>query len=68
MVKLFDHVAKEERLNTKLLYLKQKIIFSSAKKKLNLNPGDDNNSHSYDCETYLIPKQGNTIYPSENML
>ena len=48
MVKLLDHVVVEAGLNRRVPHLEGETIFGSAKRKLDLPLGDDNDSHCHD--------------------
>ena len=64
MVKLLDHVAVEAGLNTRVPHLEGETIFGSAKHKLDLPPGDDNDSHRHDRVNYSIPNLDKRVSPS----
>ena len=46
-------------------HLEGETIFGSAKRKLDLPPGDDNDSHRHDRVNYLIPNLGKGVSPSQ---
>ena len=54
-MKLLDEVAKEAGLNTKIPH-EGETIFGSTKRKFNLLPGDDSDSHRHDRVNYSVPK------------
>ena len=67
-MKLLDNVATEAGLDTKVLHLEGETIFGSAKRKLDLPPGDDSDSHCHDRINYSVPRVGTGISPSQGQL
>ena len=47
IVKLLDHVAVEAGLNTRVPHLEGETIFGSAKRRLDLSPRNDSDSHRH---------------------
>ena len=64
VVKLLDNVAAEAGLDTRVPHLEGETIFGSAKRKLDLPPGDDSDSHHHDWINYSVPRVGTGISPS----
>ena len=64
-MKLLDHVVVEAGLNTRVPHLEGETIFGSAKRKLDLPPGDDSDSHCYNRVNYSIPNLGKGVSPSQ---
>ena len=56
VMKLLDEVAVEADLNTRVPHLEGETIFGTAKRKLNLPPGDDSDSHRHDQMNFAVPK------------
>ena len=56
VVKLLDKVAVEAGLNTRVPHLKGETIFGTTKRKLDLPPEDDSDSHRHDRVNYAVPK------------
>ena len=63
-MKLLDHVAVEAGLNTRVPHLEGETIFGSAKRKLDLPPGDDSDSHRHDRVNYSISNLDKGVSPS----
>ena len=61
IMKLLDEVAVEAGLNTRVPHLEGETIFGTAKRKLDLPPGDDSDSHHHDCVNYVVPKVGEGV-------
>jgi hypothetical protein len=51
-------LSSDAGLNSRAPHLEGEFIFSSAKRKLDLPPGDDSNSHCHDHMNFLLPKLG----------
>ena len=56
----------EVGVNTRILHLEGKTIFGSTKRKLDLPPGDDSDSHHHDCVNFTVPKIGRGMSPSQS--
>ena len=67
-MKLLDNIAAQARLDTKVSHLEGETIFGSAKQKLDLPRGDDNDSHRHDRINYSVPRVGKGISPSQGRL
>ena len=61
VVKLLNEVAVEAGLNTRVPHLEGETIFGTAKRKLDLPPGDDSDSHRHDHVNYDVPKMGEGV-------
>ena len=61
VMKLLDEVAVEAGLNTRVPHLEGETIFGTAKRKLDLPPGDDSDSHRHDRVNYAVPKVGEGV-------
>ena len=68
VVKLLNNVTAEAGLDTRVPHLEGETIFGSAKRKLDLPPGDDNDSHRYNWINYSVPRVGTGISPSQGRL
>ena len=65
-MKLLDHVVVVEAgLNTRVPHLEEETIFGSAKRKLDLPPRDDSDSHHHDQVNYSIPNLSKGVSPSQ---
>jgi hypothetical protein len=53
-------------LNSRVPHLEGEFIFGSAKKKLDLPPGDDSDSHRHDRVNFTLPKIGRKMTPSQS--
>ena len=67
IVKLLEQVSAKAGLNTRILHLEGDTIFGSTKKKLNLLPSDDSNSHRHDCVNFSIPKFRKGMSPAQSL-
>ena len=67
-MKLLDNIAAEAELNTRVLHLEGETIFGSTKRKLDLPPRDDNDSHRHDRINYSVPRVGKGMSPSQVLL
>ena len=67
-MKHLDNIAAEAGLDTRVPYLEGETIFGSAKRKLDLPPSDDSNSHRHDRINYSVPRVGKEISPSQGRL
>ena len=65
VVKLLDRVAVEASINTRVPHLEGETIFRSTKRKLDLPPGDDSDSHWHDCVNFSIPMLGKGMSPAQ---
>ena len=52
-------------INTRVLHLEGETIFGSTKRKLNLLPGDDGDSHHHDCVNFVVPRFDKGMSPTE---
>ena len=64
IVKLLEYISAEAGLNTRVLPLEGETIFGSAKRKLDLPPRDDSDSHRHDQINYLVSRVGKGMSPS----
>ena len=64
-MKLLDNVAVEAGLNTRVPHLEGETIFGSAKQKLDIPLGDDNDSNCYDRINYSVPRGDRGMSPSQ---
>ena len=65
MAKAMDTILVEARLNSQMPYLKQKKVFESMKRKLDLPSRDDMDSHHYDHMNFMIPNLGQIMTRSQ---
>ena len=63
VAKVVDDVSCAAGLNTRVPHLEGEKVFGSAKRKLNLLPGDASYSHRHDHVNYSIPKLSRTTSP-----
>ena len=66
-MKLLNNIAAEAGLDTRVPHLEGETIFGSAKRKLDLPPGDDSDSHCHDRINYSVPRVGKGT-PSQGRL
>ena len=65
VVKLMEEVTTVANVNTRIPHLEGDTIFGSTKRKLNLPPGDDSDSHRHDRVNFSIPKLGMGMSPAQ---
>jgi hypothetical protein len=53
-------------LNSRIPHLKGKSIFGSAKRKLDLLPRDESDSHYHDWVNFSLPKIGRRMIPGQS--
>jgi hypothetical protein len=53
-------------LNSRVPHLEGEFIFGSAKRKLDLPPGDDSDSHRHDRVNFTLPKIGRKMTPGQS--
>ena len=63
MAKAMNVVFEEARLKSRVPHLKGENIFGSVKRKLDLPPGDESDSHRHDRVNFTIPKLGQYMIP-----
>ena len=63
VVKLMEEVTTVAGVNTRIPHLEGDTIFGSTKRKLNLPPGDDSDSHRHDRVNFSVPKLGKGMSP-----
>ena len=56
VAKLVDELSDDAGLNTRVLHLEGERVFGSAKRKLDLPPRDDGDSHCHDRVNFSVPK------------
>ena len=56
VAKLVDEIFGDVGLNTRLPHLEGERVFGFAKRKLDLPPRDDGNSHRHDHVNFSVPK------------
>ena len=61
VVKLLNEVVVEASLNTRVPHLEGETVFGSAKRKLDVPPRDDSNSHRHDRVNFVVPKLSKTV-------
>ena len=66
VVKLLEQVTAEAGVNTRIPHLERETIFESTKRKLDLPPGDDSDSHRHDRVNFTVPKIGRGMSPSQS--
>ena len=65
-MKLLEQVTAEAGVNTRIPHLEGETIFGSMKRKLDLPPGDDSDSHRHDRVNFTVPKIGRGMSPSQS--
>ena len=65
VVKLLEKVTVEARMNTRIPHLEGETIFGMAKRKLNLPPRDESDSHRHDRVNYCIPMVRRGMSPAQ---
>ena len=65
VAKLVDEISGDARLNTQLPHLEGERVFGFAKRKLDLPPGDDGNSHRHDRVNFNVPKLSKRASPRQ---
>ena len=68
IAKLVDDVLDVAGVNTRVLHLEGERVFSSAKRKLDLPPGDETDSQRHDRVNYSIPKLSKKGSPSQSRI
>ena len=63
IVKVVDDVSCATSLNTRVPHLEGEKVFGSAKRKLDLPPGDASDSYRHDRINYSIPKLSKIASP-----
>ena len=63
MAKAMNVVSEEAELKSWVPHLEGKNIFGSVKRKLDLPPGDESDSHRHDHVNFTIPKLGRYMTP-----
>ena len=58
IVKLLDRVVVEARINIQVPHLDAEMLFGTVKRRLDLPPGDDNDSHRHNRVNFSIPMLG----------
>ena len=58
VVKLLEKVTAEVGMNTRISHLEGETIFGTAKRKLDLPPEDESDSHHHNQVNYCIPIVG----------
>jgi hypothetical protein len=58
-----SNLSSDARLNSRVSHLEGQSIFGSTKWKLDLPPGDDNDSHCHDRVNFTVPKLGRHMTP-----
>ena len=61
LAKEMNAISEEAGLKSRLPYLEGENIFGSVKRKLDLPPGDEFDSHWHDHVNVTIPKLGQTM-------
>jgi hypothetical protein len=61
-----SNLSSDARLNSRVSHLEGQSIFGSTKWKLDLPPGDDNDSHCHDRVNFTVPKLGRHMTPGQS--
>jgi hypothetical protein len=59
-------LSADARLNSRVPHLEGESIFGSTKRKLDLPPGDDSDSHQHDRVNFTLPKIGHRMTPGQS--
>ena len=65
VAKAVDDISGVFRLNTRVPYFEGEKVFGSAKRKLDLPPGDKSDSHRHDRINYSVSKLSKRASPSQ---
>ena len=65
VAKAVDDISAVSGSNTQVPHLDGEKVFGSAKRKLDLPPGDDSDSHCHDRINYSVPKLSKGASPSQ---
>ena len=65
VARLVDELSDDARLNTRVPHLEGERVFGSAKRKLDLPPGDDGDSHCHDRVNFSVPKLSKRASPGQ---
>ena len=68
IAKLVDDASDVVGVNTRISHLEGERVFGSAKRKLDLPPGDETDSHRHDCVNYSVPKLSKKGSPSQSWI
>ena len=63
MAKAMNAVSEEAELKSRVPHLEGENIFGLVKRKLDLSPGDESDSHRHDRVNFTIPKLGRYMTP-----
>ena len=65
VVKLMEEVTTVAGVNTRIPHLEGDTIFGSTKRRLNLPPSDDSDSHRHNRVNFSVPKLGKDMSPTQ---
>ena len=65
VAKLVDELSDDAGLNTRVPHLEGERVFGSAKRKLDLPPGDDGDSHRHNRVNFSVPKLSKRASPGQ---
>ena len=65
VAKLVDELLDDAGLNTRVPHLEGERVFGYAKRKLDLPPGDDGDSHRHDRVNFSVPKLSKRASPDQ---
>ena len=68
IARLVDDVSVVAGVNTRVPHLEGERVFGSAKRKLDLRPGDETNSHRHDRVNYSVPKLSKKGSPGQSRI
>ena len=68
IARLVDDVSIVAGINTRVPHLEGERVFGSAKRKLDLPPGDETDSHRHDRVNYSVPKLSKKGSPSQSRI
>ena len=66
VAQIVGQISSEAGLNSRLPHLEGENVFGSAKRKLDLAPGDDDDSHRHDRVNFTLPKLGKNMTPGQS--
>ena len=66
VAQILVQLSTETKMNSRIPHLEGESIFGTAKRKLDLPPGDESDSHRHDRVNFTLPKLGRGMSPSQS--
>jgi hypothetical protein len=66
IAQVVGELSVDASLNSRVPHLEGEFIFGSAKRKLDLPPGDESDSHRHDRVNFSVPKTGHRMTPGQS--